>query len=108
MGSVKPTALIGPISLSTWAWIAAVTRGWAWPERRDRDAVREVEVGAPVRVVQAVPLAVAPVALEVAAQDGRQVRGEGRRSRRRRSRVGPSREYRFASRAPFDRRGAAG
>ena len=31
IGSVKPIALIGPISLSTWAWIAAVTRGWAWP-----------------------------------------------------------------------------
>ena len=31
IGSVKPIALIGPISRSTWAWIAAVTRGWAWP-----------------------------------------------------------------------------
>ena len=31
MGSVKPTALIGPMSLSTWAWIAAVTRGWTCP-----------------------------------------------------------------------------
>ena len=31
IGSVNPIALIGPISRSTWAWIAAVTRGWAWP-----------------------------------------------------------------------------
>ena len=31
IGSVKPMALIGPISRSTWAWIAAVTRGWTWP-----------------------------------------------------------------------------
>ena len=31
IGAVNPIALIGPISLSTWAWIAAVTRGWAWP-----------------------------------------------------------------------------
>ena len=31
IGSVKPIAEIGPISLSTWAWIAAVTRGWVCP-----------------------------------------------------------------------------
>ena len=31
IGSVKPMAEIGPMSLSTWAWIAAVTFGWAWP-----------------------------------------------------------------------------
>ena len=31
IGSVKPSALTGPISRSTWAWIAAVTFGWAWP-----------------------------------------------------------------------------
>ena len=31
IGAVKPIALIGPISLSTCAWIAAVTRGWRWP-----------------------------------------------------------------------------
>ena len=31
IGSVNPIALIGPTSLSTWAWIAAVTRGWTWP-----------------------------------------------------------------------------
>ena len=29
--SAKPIAWTGPVSLSTWAWIAAVTRGWAWP-----------------------------------------------------------------------------
>jgi hypothetical protein len=29
IGAVNPIALIGPISLSTWAWIAAVTRGCA-------------------------------------------------------------------------------
>ena len=29
--SAKPMAWTGPISLSTWAWIAAVTRGWVWP-----------------------------------------------------------------------------
>jgi hypothetical protein len=31
MGSVKPIAEIGPTSRSTWAWIAALTRGWACP-----------------------------------------------------------------------------
>ena len=31
IGAVNPIALIGPISRSTWAWIAAVTRGCAWP-----------------------------------------------------------------------------
>ena len=30
-GSVNPSALIGPMSRSTWAWIAAVTFGWTWP-----------------------------------------------------------------------------
>ena len=40
-------------------------------ERRDRDAVREVEVGAAVGVVQPMALAVAPLALEVAPEDGR-------------------------------------
>ena len=44
-------------------------------ERGHRDAVREVEVGAAVRVEQPVALAVAPGPLEVAAEDGRQVRG---------------------------------
>ena len=75
IGAVKPIALIGPMSRSTWAWIAAVTRGWRMAERRDRDAVREVEVRPAVRVVQPMPFAVAPVAHEVAAEDGRQVRG---------------------------------
>ncbi len=40
VGSENPIAWTGPISRSTWAWIAAVTRGWAWP-----------------RVVTAIPLA---------------------------------------------------
>ncbi len=31
IGSVKPSALTGPISLSTCAWMAAVTRGWTCP-----------------------------------------------------------------------------
>ena len=31
IGAVKPIALIGPTSRSTWAWIAAVTRGCTWP-----------------------------------------------------------------------------
>ena len=31
IGAVKPIALIGPTSLSTCSWIAAVTRGWRWP-----------------------------------------------------------------------------
>ena len=43
-------------------------------QRRDRDAVGEVEVRLAVGVVQPVALAVAPRPLEVAAQDGRQVR----------------------------------
>ncbi len=30
-GSVKPERGTGPMSRSTWAWMAAVTRGWAWP-----------------------------------------------------------------------------
>ena len=30
-GSAKPIAETGPISRSTWAWMAAVTRGCAWP-----------------------------------------------------------------------------
>ena len=30
-GSAKPIAEIGPISRSTCSWIAAVTRGCAWP-----------------------------------------------------------------------------
>ena len=50
-------------------------RGVMMAERRDRDPVREVEVGASARVVQAVPLAVAPAPLEVAAEDRRQVAG---------------------------------
>ena len=43
-------------------------------EGGDRDPVREVEVGAAGRVVQAMPLAVAPAPLEVAAEDRREVR----------------------------------
>ena len=31
IGSVNPRALTGPTSLSTWAWMAAVTRGWTCP-----------------------------------------------------------------------------
>ena len=31
IGSAKPRAETGPISRSTWAWMAAVTRGWTWP-----------------------------------------------------------------------------
>ena len=31
VGSLKPIAWTGPISRSTWAWIAAVTRGCVWP-----------------------------------------------------------------------------
>ena len=44
------------MSLSTWAWIAAVTRGWCVAERRDRDAVGEVQVGRAVGVVQPMAL----------------------------------------------------
>ena len=51
------------------------------PERRDRDAVGEVQVRPPVRVVQAMPFAVTPVAHEVAAEDGGQVRGGLHRGR---------------------------
>ena len=29
--SAKPIACTGPMSRSTWAWIAAVTRGWVCP-----------------------------------------------------------------------------
>ena len=32
VGSAKPIAWTGPISRSTCWWIAAVTRGWAWPK----------------------------------------------------------------------------
>ena len=31
VGSEKPIAWTGPMSRSTCAWTAAVTRGWAWP-----------------------------------------------------------------------------
>jgi hypothetical protein len=31
IGSAKPIAEIGPMSRSTCAWMAAVTRGWACP-----------------------------------------------------------------------------
>ena len=31
VGSEKPIAWTGPVSRSTWAWMAAVTRGWACP-----------------------------------------------------------------------------
>ena len=31
IGSAKPSAETGPMSLSTCAWTAAVTRGCAWP-----------------------------------------------------------------------------
>ena len=49
-------------------------------ERRDGDPVREVEVRLAVRVVQPVADAVAPRALEIAAQDRGEVRfGQGRR-----------------------------
>ena len=44
-------------------------------ERRDRDPVGEVEVGLAVGVVEPVALAVAPAALEIATEDGGQVRG---------------------------------
>ena len=30
-GSEYPIAPVGPMSRSTWAWIAALTAGWAWP-----------------------------------------------------------------------------
>ena len=76
IGSVKPIALIGPMSLSTCAWIAARDPRMGVAQRRDRDAVREVEVRLAVGVVQPVALAVAPLALEVAAEDGRQVGGD--------------------------------
>ena len=29
--AANPIACTGPISRSTWAWMAAVTRGWVWP-----------------------------------------------------------------------------
>ncbi len=47
-------------------------------ESRDRDPVREVEVGAAGRVEQAMTDAMAPTALEVASQDRREVSGGGR------------------------------
>ena len=47
------------------------------PERRDGDAVREIEVCATLGVEQPVTLAVAPLALEIAAKDRCQV-GRGR------------------------------
>ena len=31
IGSAKPSAETGPMRRSTWAWMAAVTRGCAWP-----------------------------------------------------------------------------
>ena len=31
MDSAKPMAWTGPMSRSTWAWMAAVTRGWVCP-----------------------------------------------------------------------------
>ena len=43
-------------------------------QRRDGDAVGEVEIGAPVGVEQAMALAVAPLTLEIAPQHGREVR----------------------------------
>ena len=76
IGSVKPIALIGPMSLSTWAWIAARDPRMGVAQGRDGDAVREVEVGLAVGVEQAVADTVAPLALEVAADDGRQVGGD--------------------------------
>ena len=30
-GWLKPIAPVGPMSRSTWAWIAALTAGWWWP-----------------------------------------------------------------------------
>ena len=51
-------------------------RGMHVPERRDRDPVREVQVRRPADVVQPMALAVAPLPLEIAAEDGRQVRGD--------------------------------
>jgi glutaryl-CoA dehydrogenase (non-decarboxylating) len=46
------------------------------PERRDRDPVREVEVRPPDDVVQAVALAVAPLPLEISAEDRGQAWGD--------------------------------
>ena len=45
-------------------------------ERRDRDPVREIQVGLPAHVVEAMALAVAPLPLEIAAENGRQVGGD--------------------------------
>ena len=73
---MKPIALIGPISLSTCAWIGGRDPRVGMAERRDGDAVREVEVGPAIGVVQAMALAVAPLALEIAAEDRCQVRGD--------------------------------
>ncbi len=64
--------------------------GMMVPERRDGDAVGEVEIRPAFDVEQAMPLAMAPGALEIAAQDRRQVvwrceggacRGRGARGR---------------------------
>ena len=73
-------------------------------ERGDRDAVREVEIGATVGVVQPVTLAVAPRPLEVAAEDGRQVRaGIGGHGRSGLLVDGVGRVYRPAVAAPSGR-----
>ena len=44
-------------------------------ERRDRDAVGEIEVGPTVGVDETVALAVTPFVLEVATEDGGEMRG---------------------------------
>ena len=82
IGSVKPSALIGPDQPVDLGVDRRRHARMAVAQRRDRDPVREVEVGLAVGVVQPVALAVAPRALEVAPEDGRQVRagveGHGR------------------------------
>ena len=57
---MKPIAVIGPMSLSTWAWIAAVTRGWACPSAVTAIPFAKSRYGRAVGVVQAMALAVAP------------------------------------------------
>ena len=89
-GWLNPIASVGPMSRSTWAWIAARDGRVVMAEGRDRDPVGEVEVGLAGRVEQAMALAVAPAPLEVATEDRRQRGGRVRKGRRQGSAVRPS------------------
>ena len=79
MRSAKPIAWTGPMSLSTWAWMAAVTRGWVWPSDVTAMPLAKSRYALPAVSYRRWPIAVRPAAVHVAAEHrGHVGRGHGR------------------------------